>query len=153
MHKVLDKMNSRSGKNPKRRIVASACLDADAREQLAARVQYVGSGHHKRNPADYDMDRTNPRPTKSLCDLVKVVTIDEARRLLREGVRRAMISQPGNDGIPKYVWSVADDGEVYEAKTHPNTSGQYHGYPLVGEDDLRSYVTRVWVERCKELGK
>ena len=64
-----------------------------------------------------------------------------------------MVSPLGNDGFPKYIWSVADDGEVYEAKTHPNTPGQYHGYPLEGEDDMRSYVSRLWAERCKELGK
>lgn len=146
-------MHGRSGNNPKRRIIPLTQLDADAREQLAARVRYVGSGHHKRSPADYGMDRTSPRPTKSLCDAAKLVTLDEARRLLREGILRAMVSPLGNDSFPKYVWSVADDGEVYEAKTHPNTPGQYHGYPLEAEDDMRSYVTRFWVERCKEPGK
>lgn len=146
-------MRSRSGNNPKRRIIPSVDLDANAREQLTARVRYVGSGHHKRNPASYSMDRTNPRPTKSLCDAAKHVALDEAQRLLREGILRVMVSPLGNDGFPKYIWSVADDGEVYEAKTHPNTPGQYHGYPLEGEDDMRSYVSRLWAERCKELGK
>lgn len=79
-------MHGRSGNNPKRRIIPLTQLDADAREQLAARVRYVGSGHHKRSPADYGMDRTSPRPTKSLCDAAKLVTLDEARRLLREGI-------------------------------------------------------------------
>ena len=145
-------MHGRSGDNPKRRIISSNLLSDDEREGLAARVRYVGSGHHKRNPADYGLDRTSPRPTKSLCDADKSVLLDEAQRLLREGIIRAMVSQLGSDGFPKYVWSVADDGKVYEAKTHPNTSGQYHGYPLEGEDDMCSYVKTVWAERCKDPG-
>lgn len=146
-------MHSRSGNNPKRRIAPLADLDASAREQLAARVKYVGSGHHKRNPATYGMERTNPRPTKSLCDETKLVTLDEARRLICEGILRGMVSPHRDESFPKYVWSVGADGEVYEAKSHPNTPGQYHGYPLNNEDDMRSHVTKVWAERCKELGK
>lgn len=146
-------VQKRSGSNPNRRIVSPASFDALARSQLAARVQYAGSGHHKRNPADYNLERTNPRPTKSLCDAVKPVSLAEAQQLLREGILKGMVSAIGADGFPKYVWSVSIDGVVYEAKTHPNTPGRYHGYPLEGEDNMRSYVTNIWIERCRELGK
>ena len=36
---------------------------------LTGYVRYVGSGHHKRNPADYGLTRTSLRPTQSFCDL------------------------------------------------------------------------------------
>ena len=45
-----------------------------------------------------------------------------------------MVSQFSENGVPKYVWSVDLNGDVYEAKTHPNRNFEYHGYRL-GEDD------------------
>lgn len=63
------------------------------------------------------------------------------------GTSRAMLSTYGQDGFPKYIWSVSLDGTVYEAKTHPNTPGQYHGYPLEKEDSMRDEVIDVWDAR------
>ena len=64
----------------------------------------------------------------------------EAQAWLVAGIFRAMISEPLADGFPKFIWCVANDGRVFEAKTHPSTPGRYHGYPLEGEDDMKAYV-------------
>lgn len=63
------------------------------------------------------------------------------------GIRKKMISAINADGFPKYIWSVTDDGRVYESKTHPNTPGQYHGYPLERDDDTREYILSEWEKR------
>jgi hypothetical protein len=65
----------RAGNNPKRRIAAPEDFTKDERSKLAKDVVYAASGHHKRNPADYGLERTNPRPTKSLCDRIRVIPI------------------------------------------------------------------------------
>lgn len=143
----------RSGSNPKRRVIPIGLLDIQTRKSIADRIIYEGSGHHKRYPADYGLERTNPRPTKSLCDLTRTILLAEARQLLYEGILRAMMSEPAGTGYPKYIWSVTRDGVVYEAKTHPNTPGRYHGYPLEREDDMKAYVSKIWAERCQEAGK
>ena len=140
-------MKKRIGNNPKRRIIEGTLPDMAAREALLTRINYVGSGHHKLYPADYGLERTNPRPTSSVCDAVKPVLLAEASDLLRQGVLRAMLSTYGQDGFPKYIWSVSLDGTVYEAKTHPDTPGQYHGYPLEKEDSLRDEVIEAWEAR------
>jgi hypothetical protein len=146
-------MRVRTGNNPKRRIISGVLPETGIREKLAAVVKYTGSGHHKRNPADYGLERTNPRPTKSLCDAAGSLPLSVALGLLREGVLKAMISAPAEDGFPKYIGSVSPEGVVYEAKTHPNTPGEYHGYPLENEDDMRAYVMKIWVDRCSAPGK
>lgn len=110
-------------------------------------VRYIGSGHHKRNPADYHFDRANPRPTKSLCDANRVITLVEAQDLIKSGISKKMFSSFQEDGLPKYIWSVSDVGEVFEAKTHPNTLGMYHGYPLEDEDDMSDYISKIWSTR------
>lgn len=143
-------MKKRHGNNPKRRVADDVhALNAQMLSTLCGRVRYVGSGHHKRYPADYGFERTNPVPTKSLCDAVAPVSLAQAQSYLLEGIRRGMISAPAQDGYPKYVWCVTSDGRVFESKTHPNTPGQYHGYPLEIEDDMCAYIRALWDQRCQ----
>lgn len=146
-------MRSRAGNNPKRRVADLATLDEVFLQSLSERARYIGSGHHKRHPADYGFGRTNPVPTKSLCDAVGPVLLSQAQTWLQQGIMRGMVSAPTADGFPKYIWCVADDGRVFEAKTHPNTPGQYHGYPLENEDEMRTYIRTLWGKRCQQAGE
>jgi len=53
-------------------------------------------------------------------------------------------------GVPKYVWAVDAEGEVYEAKTAPNSETAYHGYRLGDDDaDMRQLVRKEWRRRCQ----
>lgn len=140
-------MYKRTGDNPTRRIIDAGSLTQDQIDALTARARYVGSGHHKRNPLDYGFERTSPRPTKTLCDAKRMIKLAEAQALLAAGIKKGMISRPMEDGLPKYVWCVSEAGEAFEAKTHPNTPGQYHGYPLEAEDNMRDRVREAWGQR------
>lgn len=139
----------RQGNNPKRRLAPATSLDEQQLEVLTTRASYVGSGHHKRNPADYGLERTNPRPTKSLCDLNRSITLGQARTLLKTGVRAGMVSELAEDGFPKFIWCVDESETVYEAKTNPKAPGKYHGYPLEAEDDFCAHVSAAWKKRCR----
>jgi hypothetical protein len=55
-----------------------------------------------------------------------------------------MISAPDAEGVPKYIWSVDDEGVPYEAKIG---NGGYHGYPLYPDDDMSAVVLREWADR------
>jgi hypothetical protein len=143
----------RAGNNPKRRIAPEGYLDDARLAALAAKVEYVASGHHKRNPADYGLPRTSPRPTKSLCDRLRIIPLKEAKRMLKKGIKCGIFSDYFFDEHPKYVWCVCDDGEVYEAKTNAVTPGIYHGYRLEEEDDMREHVRQVWKTRCQLAGR
>lgn len=146
-------MGNRAGNNPTRRIAPAECLTDDEKEQLKQSVLYVGSGHHKRHPADYGLPRANPRPTKSLCDLERAILLDEAKELLATGIKYGLFSNPRKDGFPKFIWSVSERGEVFEAKTDANGTGEYHGYPLEDEDVMHGYVKSIWKERCQGTGQ
>ncbi len=144
---------SRPGNNPKRRIASVDRATDEVKQRLEKAARYVGSGHHKRNPADYGLPRTNPRPTKSLCDLERAVLLDEAKSLVVDGIRWGLFSEIREDGFPKFIWSVSEHGEVFEAKTDANGTGEYHGYPLEDEDAMHVYVKSVWEERCQSTGQ
>lgn len=139
---------ARQGNNPKRRVEELERVSDEQIESLMAKARYVGSGHHKRFPLDYGFERTNPVPTKSLCDGVRPVRLNEAQDLLEQGLRAKMVSRIEN-GFPKYVWTVAADGVVYEAKCDPDAPGRYHGYPLEHEKDVRDYIATEWKRRCR----
>ena len=125
-------------------------MDKAAKMALLARTSYVGSGHHKLRPGDYGfLPSPNPSPSKSPCDELRSVLLSEASDLFREGVLRGMVSEFPDGSIPKYVWAVDHDGEVYEAKTRPEHETVYHGY-RVGDDErhVREYVLSEWRRRC-----
>lgn len=143
----------RAGKNPKRRLAPIDHLTQAQRAALVASAQYVASGHHKLNPADYGLDRASPRPTKSLCDRVRIIPLQEAKAMLEKGIKLGMISEYFFGQHPKYIWCVGDDGEVYEAKTDAVKPGVYHGYRLEEEDNMREHIKEVWKKRCPRVGR
>jgi hypothetical protein len=143
----------RPGNNPKRRVAPFDRLTEPQRIELADSAKYVASGHHKRNPADYGLERTNPRPTKSLCDALRTIPLAEAKALMSQGILYGMFSDFFFAGYPKFIWCVSDEGEVYEAKTDSVTPGVYHGYRLEEEDSIRVYIKQVWKERCQASGR
>jgi hypothetical protein len=137
---------NRSGNNPKRRVIAHGLVKQEYLERLTQEVRYIGSGNHKRHPANYGFDQASPRPTKSLCDAN--MDLEKAQALIKSGISKEMFSSPQEeDGWPKYIWSVSDAGEVFEAKTHSNTYGKHHGYPLEDEDDMRDHILEIWSAR------
>ncbi len=54
------------------------------------------------------------------------------------------MSEVAGDGMPKYIWSVDEDGVPYEAKVG---NGGYHGYPLYPDDEMSAIVLREWSRR------
>lgn len=141
-------MPVRQSNNPKRRIAAPGALSPQQQEWLLAQAVYVGSSLHKMRPADYGFHPpVNPRPHKSLCDDLRPILAAEAVQLFAAGVRKGMVSTACINGLPKYVWSVDDRGEAYEAKWDRDG---YHGYRLDQDSEKyqRECVLRTWGERC-----
>ncbi len=118
-------------------------------KRIASIAQYGSSANHKLRPGDYGFTPpSNPRPSKSPCDDLRQVLKLEATKLLREGIRRGMVSRIEPNHVPKYVWAVDQRGEVYEAKTKPGQETTCHGYRL-GEDErqMRAEVLSEWNKR------
>ncbi|MBK7931693.1 MAG: hypothetical protein IPJ98_30705 [Bryobacterales bacterium] len=139
-------MRRRSGKfNPKRRICAPtlAQVRLAALQPILARLHYGGNPEHKRNPGDFGLNPPcQPRPSKTLCDQVKIFTRTEAISLLREGLLRGVFSVQERNGWPQNVWSVTKSGEPLEAQLEGD--GVYHGYPMPADDPFREEVIQRW---------
>lgn len=141
-------MGKRESNNPKRRIAPCASMSDDERSMLANNAVYVGSALHKRMSGDYGFrPPVNPRPSKSLCDDLRMINKVEASQLLKDGIRKGLVSSVrSNESLPKYVWSVDQDRNVFEAKL--GTDG-YHGYRLDREQEkhMHDLVLTEWDKR------
>lgn len=135
--------------NPKRRIATSDHFPRPI-SHTSENAVYQGTAHHKLHPADYGFDPpVNPRPWKPLCDDMRVIGRLEAGRLFKKGLRRRMVSTYLMGGLPKYVWAVDTDQQVYEAKLGTDgTRWSYHGYRLRSDEEgMRRWVIGEWRRR------
>ena len=139
---------TRTSFNPKRKIKMD---EAQARlDELAARVRYTGDPEHKRNPGDFGLTPpSSPRPDKTLCDATGIFK-DEAAHLLKEGIRRGLISEQWRGDFPRHVWSVSANGVPLEAELENQTLGTYYGYPMTG-DPFAEQVRMKWQQYVAKL--
>lgn len=117
-------------------------------EQLAswmAVVSYGGNAEHKRNPGDFGLaPPLGPRLGKTLCDGVAILQRGKALKLLKEGIRRGLVSGQMRQGFPQNIWAVADDGTPLEAALDNAAVGSYHGYPMWTDDPFGKKVIKKW---------
>lgn len=138
-------MSGRMRFNPKRRLLPRGSLTADELAQLAERARYGGNPEHKRAPGDFGLTPpAAPNPKKTWCDSAGVFRRAVAEALLRQGLERGLISQRWAGDWPQNVWSVADDGHVFEAQLENPEVGSYHGYPMPAVDPLRDEIVKAW---------
>lgn len=78
-----------------------------------------------------------------------VNTLKACRGLLDEAIRRGMVSDQKRGAWPQNVWGVDPAGEVYQANLTNRDTGEYHGYPLRGEDSFLEYLRSEWEARSR----
>lgn len=113
-------------------------------ERLAEKVRYGGNPEHKRNPGDFNLSPpSNPRQAKTLCDEVGIFKRAEALAVLREGLRRGLVSIQERNGWPQNIWAVVN-GRSLQAMLENAEQGTYHGYPLQEDEPLADEVLKRW---------
>jgi len=129
--------------NPKRPI-AGAMVQTEL-ERLATTVRYGGNPEHKRNPGNFGLTPpASPRRHKTLCDEAGIFDRAQALRLLQEGIRCGLMSEPRGTDYPQNVWAVSMENVPLEAQLENAANGTYHGYPMPEEDPFRDIVIARW---------
>ncbi|HWA24074.1 MAG TPA: hypothetical protein VG734_00260 [Lacunisphaera sp.] len=130
--------------NRNRRMI-SLPVDKEAQKRLdvwAESASYEGVSYHKRSPHEFNLPQAGqPRRAKTLCDEVPIRRLADALRLLREGIRRGLVSPQERNGWPQHAWAVFN-GRALEAKQ--SSQGVYHAYPLQNSDPFADEVIRRW---------
>lgn len=112
---------------------------------LETTVRYGGNPEHKRNPGDFGLSPpSSPRPNKTLCDGANILSREKATKLLKDGIRRGLVSEQRRNGFPQNIWSVTEEGIPLEAQLENAETGTYHGYPIPNDDPFREKVLDKW---------
>ena len=67
-------------------------------------------------------------------------------QLLREGIRKGIVSRQRRGAWPQNVWAVLEDTPL-EGQLENEVMGHYHGYPMPDADDFRHVVLKAWKDR------
>jgi hypothetical protein len=135
----------RSSDNQKRKLRTPTPAPGEL-AALVHRARFEGSGKHKAVPRAFGLEPTSPAADDTLCDEhADFSPADMARlpTLLERGILAGLISERDTQGDPAILWTVDDNGWIYEARITTQTQAVYHGYPLLpGDAFARKVISR-----------
>ncbi|MCE2423661.1 MAG: hypothetical protein J4F45_00915 [Pseudomonadales bacterium] len=110
----------------------------DLIERLLDTVWYEGSSKHKRHPHLFGLEPFNgDRDDATLCDETdfQPAQVPEIPAPIQRGIRAGLIGHTA-----RILWTVADDGWIFEARETNRETAQFHGYPLLPEEAIARLV-------------
>lgn len=135
-------IDQRSSENVKRGLLQSP--EQPTLEALAARIRYEAYAKHKQEPRAFGLEPLGDvSEDASFCDAHAGWRPEDMRRLpalMRRGVQAGLVSDQWRLGDPALIWSVDDDGWIYEARLTLATQALYHGYPMLPPDAMAPKV-------------
>ena len=140
-----DQLQRRSN-NDKRRLQRHP--DPDIIQILRKNIRYEGSSKHKGFPKLYGLEPfQGKRGDATLCDrdagfLPQKYSV--IKNLLQRGLQVGLISESG-----RIIWTVAEDGWIFEARLTNAVQTLYHGYPIRRNEQIAEVVYqrfRKWAQ-------
>ena len=119
-------------------------------ERLLDTVRYEGSSKHKRHPQSFGLEPFNgERDDATLCDEADFQPdqADEIPTLIQRGIRAGLIGHTA-----RLLWTVADDGWIFEARETNRETAQFHGYPVLPEESIARLVFDRFVTWANDRG-
>ena len=113
---------------------------------MLSNVHYRGSPKHKLHPHLFGLPPfTGARGDATLCDDANfgVSQIADVPMLIRRGIRAGLIGH-----TQRIIWTVADNGWIFEARETNRDAAEFHGYPVLPTEAIaRAVFNRfsVWV--------
>jgi hypothetical protein len=132
----------RHSDNDKRRL-REPPPDKDFRRSLAARVRFEGWGKHKLSPRAFGLEPAPSGEDDTYCDGHAGFSPRDLARipaLLQRGIWAGLIGHNDNQGDPTLIWTVDDNGWVYEGRITVPSQARYHGYPILPSDAFGKIV-------------
>ena len=118
----------------------------EERDALSARATYAGYAKHKRDPYAWGLEPfAGYAPDRSFCEDVGFRMVDAARTvdLLRRGITAGLFGDLYRHDEPTMLWTVDDNGWIYELRHTVPGRAIYHGYPLIPTNALgRKVIAR-----------
>lgn len=120
-------------------------------EQLRGAVHYSGSQKHKKDPLAFDLEISPGarRGDATLCDEHAGFTPAKIRtipRLVQRGLRAGLV------GWGNLIWTVGDDGWIFEGRPTNKVTSEYHGYPVLEWESIARLVYKRYGEWARTSG-
>ncbi len=133
----------RSRSNSKRRLSSSLPSDAE-RQALALLAKYGPYSKHKFNPTAYGLQPyAGNDEERTYCDAHANFDRQDFLRiplLLHRGIFLGLWSEPSAGGDPSMLWTIDDNGWIYEMRVTNVEQALYHGYPVLTGDAFAKQV-------------
>lgn len=111
-------------------------------------MKYEGSSKHKRHPHLYGLPPfTGSRGDATLCDEHANFRQDDMAKvplLIKRGIQAGLVGTA--------LWTVADNGWIYEARVTNAVQSQYHGYPVRPTEAIAEAVYRRFLDWSQKHG-
>ena len=133
----------RSRHNPKRRLIAIAPGKGE-RDALGKRATYGPYSKHKLNPHAYGLKPyAGQDDERTFCDAHAAFKPEDCARiprLLLRGIDLGLWSERGDEDGPALLWTIDDNGWIFELRVTNAGLAQYHGYPVLPGDAFAQHV-------------
>ncbi len=116
-----------------KRDLSAALPSASERSALASRASYGGYAKHKRDPHAWGLVPFHGEaPDRSFCEDIGFTLADQSRipGLLGRGIAAGLFGDLVRQGEPTMLWTIDDNGWIYELRQTVPSQALYHGYPL-----------------------
>jgi hypothetical protein len=134
-----DLLPTRHSDNDKRRLHPAP--DATLIARLATAARYSGSNKHKADPAPWGLPPfVGKRGDETLCDRHAGFAPRQDHsipRLLRRGIHAGLIGD-----TQRLLWTIGDDGWIFEGRITNAEQHEYHGYPVRPNEAIAEAVYR-----------
>ena len=133
----------RSRENVKREVSANQPLTADC-AALFARASYGPYSKHKYHPHAYGLlPYTGGDAERTYCDEHAGFGLADRTRvptLLERGIHLGLWSERIVDDVPALLWTIDDNGWIYELRITNSVQAEYHGYPVLPGDAFAQVI-------------
>ncbi|HEX8240369.1 MAG TPA: hypothetical protein VF574_11585 [Allosphingosinicella sp.] len=136
-------LRARTSQNDPRRLSEISPSQAE-RTALAGRATFDPYSKHKRHPHAFGLEPYNgEHEDPSYCDEHAGFTpadMSRAPALLKRGIDAGLFGKTRKKGDPGLLWSVDDNGWIYEAQITNPGFAVYHAYPVLPNEAIARKV-------------
>lgn len=104
-------------------------------DEIAKVVRYTGSVYHK-TTASFTGQIPRPRPDATICPDELAGRQADIQKWLRNAILNGHFGADWRQGFPHHVWHREGD-TIFEASITNTGLGEYHGYPLESDAEVR----------------
>jgi hypothetical protein len=148
-------VTARSSDNEKRRLCEPIPTDAWL-EALAQRASFEGYSKHKLQPRAFGLKPfTGEREDATFCDgHAGFAPADMTRvpTLLRRGILAGLVGHNFAQGDPTLMWTIDDNGWIYELRVTIPSRAIYHGYPVLPSEAIARLVVARYIQYVYDHG-